>query len=326
MKSRPIQTLIYSKMKKALSLVTALLLLTSCATIFNESHTNITFYSTEAIQIVCKQDTLNTIDNKAILQVERKNEPLQLTVSTDSLSKTIEIEAKHSYRYWSNLIANGGIGMLVDKNTPKRYTYPHRIYINVTDTLISYSNYIQGKSKGELDLTLSLPHLNSFHLKPENEGAKTNTGFWGLNLGLDYYHSQRQFFTIGISWVSDFFVPLPAAVDLSGEYELMSSSYASFSNNHKLGRFSLGYGLAYTKNIWDFKYFDRFDPPPPTREAVKKSSIALGFIFPAYFQLGKHFNLGLIYRPTFYRPEMTDKFQYEHLISLDFAWKIRLRQ
>jgi hypothetical protein len=172
---------------------------------------------------------------------------------------------------------------------------------------------------------ISLPHINSFQLSPENEGTKINTGFWGISLGLDYYHSKQQFINIGFSSVLDFFVPFPAPVDISGEHELMSSSYIGLSNNHKLGRIALGYGLSYARNSWDFRYYDMFDPPPPTRVPVKKSHHSFGLIFPTYLQLGDLFNIGGIYRPTFFRPTMNRKFEYEHLISVDFACKIRLK-
>lgn len=41
-------------------------------------------------------------------------------------------------------------------------------------------------------------------------------------------------------------------------------------------------------------------------------------------QRSEDFNIGIVYRPTFYRPDLINKFKYEHLISIDFAWKIRL--
>ncbi len=308
-------------MKQVLYILIASIFLTSCATIINQSHEVITIYTTQPGKISLKRDTFNTNDNKVYLKVERKKEPIEITASTDSCTKTIEVKPQNSFAYWSNIICNYGIGMLVDRKNPKRYSYPQRIYINSTDTISRYYRYIQDNDKGELHLHISLPHINSFHLNPENEGAKTNTGFWGLTVGLDYYHSKNQFLNVGISGVSDFFVPVPAAVDISGEYELMSSGYTSISNNHKLGRFCVGYGLSYTKNTWDFRYYDRFSPPPATREPIKRSHNAFGFIFPIYFQLGKYFNIGAVYRPTFYRPDLTEKFKYEHLISIDFAWK-----
>ena len=67
----------------------------------------------------------------------------------------------------------------------------------------------------------------SFRLIPENEGTKSNTGFWGLTVGLDYFYSKNQFISSGISGVSDFFVPFPTAVDISGEFEhLISIDFA----------------------------------------------------------------------------------------------------
>lgn len=313
-------------MKQVFYILIASLLLTSCATTMNQSHKVITIYTTEPSKIILNRDTINTIENKATLEVERKKEILKVTALTDSLTKVIEVEPKNSFMYWSNIFCNYGIGMLIDRNNPKRYTYPQRIYLNSSDTSSKYYTYSQANNKGELHLHLSLPHINSFNLTPENEETKSNTGFWGLTIGLDYFHSKNQFLNIGISGMSDFFVPFPAAIDISGEYELMSSKYVSISNNHKLGRFSLGYGLSYSRNIWDFRYYVNFDPPPPTREPVKKSSDAFGLIFPTYFLLGEYFNIGVVYRPTFYRPKMIDKFKYEHLISIDFAWKIRIKK
>jgi hypothetical protein len=293
----------------------------------NQSHENIVIYTTQASKIIYKQDTISTLKNNRVrLTVERQKEALKIVISNDSLSKTVAIPSKNSPEYNLNILCNYGIGMLVDRKNPKRYAFPKRVYINASDTLNQYFKYRQLSNKGALYLHFSLPHINSFHLTPENEGAKVNTGFWGFTVGLDYYHAEKQFLNIGVSGVSDFFVPLPAAVDLSGEYELMRSRYISISNNHSIKRFKLGYGLSYARNTWEFIFYDRFDPPPPTREPVKKSAFAFGLIFPTYFRLGERFNIGLVYRPTFYRPNSTINFRYEHLISVDFAWKVRLAQ
>ena len=302
------------------------LLMTSCATLLNSPYKNITIYTTETSEIIYEQETVSTESNKADLTVERKRDPIQITAVTDSLTKTFEVKSKNSFMYWCNIVSNYGLGMFIDKDSPKRYSYPSRIYINSADTVGRYFRYGQSNNKGEFYLHLSLPHINSFRLTPEDEGAKINTGFWGINVGLDYYHSKGQFINLGVSGVLDFFVPVPAAVDIIGDYELMRSEYISLSNNHRLKRFSLGYGLSYARNTWDFRYYDRFDPPPPTREPVDKSHNAIGLIFPTYFQCGDRFYIGLIYRPTFLRPALTKKFQYEHLISIDFAWKIRLKK
>ena len=185
---------------------------------------------------------------------------------------------------------------------------------------------VPSNKKGELHLHISLPYINSFRMLPEKEGTKINTGFNGLAIGFDYYHSNNQFVSFWGAGVQDFFMPPLGAIDMSGEWELMNSLYISLSNNHRVRRFTFGYGLSYGRNTWDFIYTDRFDPPPPTREPVKKSHNAIGLIFPTYFQLREHFFIGAIYRPTFIRPNMQNKFVYEHLISIDFVWKIRIKK
>lgn len=59
---------------------------------------------------------------------------------------------------------------------------------------------------------LSLPHINHFHLKPPIEQIrKTNTGFWGLKLGVDYFYSSRSYLTLSGSGNMDFFMPVPAS-------------------------------------------------------------------------------------------------------------------
>lgn len=69
-------------------------------------------------------------------------------------------------------------------------------------------------------------------------------------------------------------------------------------------------------------YHDRFTPAPPTREPATKSS----FTVDGYYQVGKRFYIGLIYRPFFLNIYLDVDFKYEHLISLDFKWKIRLKK
>ena len=322
-------------MKQTAYILILTILLSSCATIINKPYKNVKVYTTEPSRIIHRYDTIKTVNNKVNLWAERKNEILSIVAMTDSITKTIEVKPRNSFWYWANIYPSFGIGMLIDKNNPKRYSYPKRIYINSADTISKYYRYSQSYNKGELHLHLSLPHINSFNLKPQNEERKVNTGSWGLSIGLDYFHSNNQFINLGASGVMDFFLPVPAAVDLYGEHELMSSTYVSLSNNHKIQRFSIGYGLSFAKNTWSFRdhggydeYNDEQDEviPPLIKAPITKSHYAFGLIFPTYFQLSEHFNIGVVYRPTFYRPNMTDKFKYEHLISIDFAWKIRLKK
>lgn len=303
-------------------------LLTSCATILNNPYRYITVYTNEPSTIIHKKDTLVTKNNQVSLVSERKKEDLLLIVKSDSLTKNIGVKSRNSLMFWANLPFNYGIGMLVDMNNPERYSYPRRVYITSTDTLNKYSTYKTERKKGEIYLNLSLPHINSFLLSPDKIGRKTNTGFLGVSAGLDWVYSKKQFLNFSASAVMDFIAPFPASLNFEDEHEWMNSIYFAMSNNHKIGRFSLGYGLSYGINSWKiaFNHDDRgeFDPIPISKMDIAKKYNVLGLVFPIYFQTGNYFNIGVIYRPTFYRPFCGNKFVYEHLISIDFAWKIKL--
>ena len=308
------------------------ILVTSCATLFNQPHTSVTVHTTEPSTIIHKYDTVNTVNNRAHFGVERKNEPMLIVAITDSLTKSVEIKAKNSSQFWAN--AYGGyfsvVGFAIDWNNPKRYTYPKRVYINSADTINRYYRYY-GKVdyKGGWNLHLSLPTINYLVMMPENESAMTQTKFWGLTVGVDYYHSKDQFVNLSVSEIVN--ISMFQTMLLLFDEERITSNYVSISNNHRLGRqFTVGYGLSYARNTRHFNPSsyrrDDFDNFAQSREKGKKGHNALGFIFPAYFQTGEYFNIGLIYRPTFYRPELSNKFANEHLISIDLAWKIRLNR
>ena len=265
------------------------------------------------------------------MKVERKNESFSIIATTDSLTKSIKIEPRSSIMYWSNICFNYGIGMLVDMKNPKRYSYPDKIYINSADSREDYSTYGKANNKGELYLHLSLPLVNPFRMTLENGETKAKIGVLGITLGLDYYHSKNQFIHLGISGLSGGFSFKNSKLEPSEDIffsdntlESLASEYISLSNNHKIGRFAIGYGLSCAKNTWTDSRLGWFFVP--IIDSIKKSHYAFGFIFPNYFQLSEYFNIGVVYRPTFYRPNMTDKLVYEHLISLDFALKVRVKK
>lgn len=312
-------------MRSLLIICVPALLLSSCARLFNAPKQTICLRTDGPVTVVSGGDTLKTRNNQVLMHPRRKNEPLHITLVTDSITKTIRIPAQNSFMYWSNIFTSCGIGMLFDRDSPKRYGYPARLYVQTTDTATRYQRYQALHRKGDLLLHLSIPYINNFELQPQDEPYKSNTGFWGLSAGLDWFHSDSRFWSVQASAMTDFFVPLPGAVDISGEYELMSSAGITVTHNHRVKRFSLGYGLAFARNNWDLRYYDRFGAPPPSRTPVKKSHSALGLAFPLYYKWREHFNLGLVYRPTFYQTGPGGGFLYEHVISLELAWKLKLK-
>lgn len=310
-------------MNKCLLLIIPLVILESCATILNRKTQRIDIITNTPATVKLNDEILLNVNNRTKFIALRDVRPIKFSVSNESISKELILDSRNSFPYWLNIYANAGLGMLIDKDSPKRYVFPKRVYVDMTNSSNSFTLYNPVIGKGSLQLHYSLPWINNFLLKPINEhSTKLNTGFWGVMLGLDYYKKTNQYFNLSISGVMDFFIPFPAAVDFSGEYDTMSSLYLSLSYNYRIRRYSVGYGISFSKNTWNHNYSDWLNPPPPVREPVTKSDYSIGFIFPTYIQAGEYFKIGLLYRPSFLTIKPTMEFKYEHLISIDFAWKI----
>jgi len=288
-----------------------------------------------------KAEILDSIYNlPAKFKIQRSKHDLEIKLIGDSVEKEYLVKASPNGAFlYGNLLwmQVSPATYLIDFTNQKRFYYGKSIFLNSSDTLkvirpkISkgYYDYWTKSfptNKGQINFTYSLPWVNSFYLQPSQETAKANTGFWGISAGLEYYYKENKFLSLNGNAVMDFFIPFPAAVDFSGEVENMYSVYTSLTDNYRFRRFTVGYGLNFSKNTWKLVYHDRFDPPPPTREPATKSSNSLGFTIDGYHQIGKRFHIGLIYRPTLLNVYPDIDFKYEHLISLDFKWKFRLKK
>lgn len=294
----------------------------SCATILNPSHKAMTIYTPGPSKIIIKKDTLHTEANEVHFSVQRSKEPLNMRVIADSSDQALSILAKSSFAYYLNILYNYGLGMLVDQNNPKRYTYPRRIFVDSTVDG-GFKTYLTTQ-RGDFNFQISFPYINSFITQPFGENRKDRTGFWGLGAGIDYYHQDRQYLSLNARTVSDFFFPIPAPVTYEGGQEFMSSNYLSLSNHHRINHFDWGYGLSWIENRWGRDVYEEiFDPGIQIIRQRKRHQV-LGLEFSGYYFTGPSFHMGLIYRPSFVRLYTDPIFKYEHLISVDLAWKIRL--
>lgn len=187
-----------------------------------------------------------------------------------------------------------------------------------------YFNRRYPAEKGRLNLVLSVPYANLFYMQPHNERAKTNGGFLGASLGAEYYYKDNKYvkFTTAVS--IDFLAPVPVPISYDGTNEFITAYNFTFTDNYKLNRFTLGYGLNYGIYKWRL---DNTDFIFPSRIDVPRTKInhGIGIATNAYFQISKVFFIGVLYNPTFVKTYPTTKFTYQHVISLDLQWKIKLQ-
>lgn len=308
---------------KYILLVFGLLYCTSCATILNSRMTDVDVITTEPSQVIVEQDTFLTHKNKAQLYFKRQKEPVQITVQSDSIRKELTLSPKNSGAYYLNIPYTYGVGMLIERKSPKRWTYDRRVYVDMSNDHPVYYDFFYWRNKGDLYIQAFLPYINSFYLQPEEESTQVKTGFLGIGIGLEYYYKNNRYLALNVQAQTNFPIFVPAPINYSeGGYETLNTSYWSLSHNHRIGRLSLGYGLSYAKNSYRYEA-STLEPIPPTEYSRRRVSYSPGFVFPMYYQLGRLFHLGVIYRPSFYRANVDPAYRYEHVISVDFAWKFK---
>jgi len=238
------------------------------------------------------------------IKVQKSKEPLHICfISNDSLEKEYVLISKSIKPNYEDPIPT------------ESYSYPNRFKLLSQDTIVTKTGSFVRPKKGSVYLNVSVPFGNFYEFAPDNHHKISKGGFLGISLGIDYYHSPKQFLNLSYNSIIDFLAPIPAPVDyenVDAETFLWSNNF-SLSNNHRLNRFTLGYGFSFATNHYNL----------PNADPAKH--YAIGNVFSTYYQFSKSFHLGVIYRPTYYRPQLLDKFQYEHAISIDLMWKIRLK-
>jgi len=119
----------------------------SCVSIMEPATTNVRIVRNKVSKLVVNQDTLSGEGTENFIQVMRSNAPLSLSVFNDSVSKSVSVEPVNAFAYYMNIPCNYGLGMLIDKHTPKRYVYPRTIYLKLDNQDSSYLTYIPLDSK-----------------------------------------------------------------------------------------------------------------------------------------------------------------------------------
>lgn len=291
-----------------------LILLQSCATVFNSSYTVVKVSSDEEIKIIFDRDTLTVVEKPIKINPLRSRDTLKLAVIGDNINRKLFIIPKKSFDYWMNIPCTYGLGFIVDNKSDKRFTYPAKIHIiKDLDSVIYKKSSIQNRNIG-FDLTISLPLVNSFSYQLQNGTSLNSIGFLGISIGLEYYYKKNLYVALQGSGLINFPFPFPAPIDYDGEHETFSSTQLEISNNHIFNRISIGYGLGYTRNYYVKFYED------DSRMNLNTSSISVNV--PIYYRLGSSFRMGILYRPSIINLDRNSFFAYQHTLSLDLKWTI----
>lgn len=296
------------------------LLSSSCATTLNQPIQKVAIATDENIKAVSIIKSLSVdsslirIDAPRFYYIIRSPKPVAVELQLDSTQRTVFLKARNSFAYWSNLYFNYGLGMLVDRDNTKRYAYPGNNYFILKDTTIKRYAFAPVR-KGTMNLSLSLPFPSFFSLQSET-GNYNSVGALGLQAGVDYFYADNQYLSLNVG----------AAIDAFGEYfgpgyrELGAVLFTNVMNNNVVGRFNLGYGINLSKLQWRRT---TIGDTVNLNQSIKNT--ALGFSLSTHYRFGNYFRLGILYQPDLLRLGNSPTLKYQHYISLNFIWKLSLK-
>ncbi|MES2628657.1 MAG: hypothetical protein V4616_06775 [Bacteroidota bacterium] len=122
-------------MKTLASLLTLVVLCTSCATLFNGRYTRVTITTDRPAALVVNGDSLTQRTSQRKLSIKRDHIPLMITAYDDSTGTTRQVEKKMSTAYWMGY-AFVPYNLLIDGWGKKKFTYPKNIYIDLDSTYV----------------------------------------------------------------------------------------------------------------------------------------------------------------------------------------------
>ncbi len=331
---------------KYLLLFATALCLTSCATITSRKTYSAKFFSDTPNAKAKINDSIYNLP--ARVKLTRSKQDLAVTLMADSIAKNFTLKAGPNPRFaFGNLLFMQvcPAAYVVDLTNQKRFYYGKFIRLSTKDTATvlrampdklfhKYATKKYPTEKGQLFIELAVPYINGFYLQPRNEPADTALGFFGFGAGLSYYYKDNKYVKLGAAVATDFPLPFPVGVDDDGGHETRDIFNFTLTDNFKLNRFTLGYGVNYAINRWkwvnhDYEWPPNHDPnihPDDLRRPSTKISHSLGITLNAYHQINRYLHAGVVYSPTFYNLYPSSQFKYQHLISFELLVKLRVKK
>jgi hypothetical protein len=320
---------------KTLLLLPVLLCFASCATVFNKKEYTVNLTGTKENMKVTVNDS--TYSLPAAVKVKRSKHDLPITVISDSGTKQAVIEPGMSPTFfYANvwLMEFSPLLYAGDLFSQKRFYYGRDLTLDDTTSVYKpsvftpYKEYFGKKyygEKGQWNIIVGMPYGNMFYMQPRNLGTKKGGGFFGFEVGAEYFYKPRKFLKFTTAVAIDFLAPVPAPVDYEGDHETMRSRSFTLSDNYIVARSTLSYGINYSIYSWKRVSPDYGEDPLAPRPS-KKDSHAFGPSLGLHHQFLDFFSFGATYNPTVYSVFPTGQWQYQHTISIELIFRIPLNR
>ena len=308
-----------------------LLIVSSCATLFNKPYKTVSINVDTPCKLVTEKDTF-LINQQERIKFTRKNGGVNFTtIYNDTLKNEYFIPSRVSSTAYWNFAGFGLLGVLVDAFSPKTYSYPHYLNLAPAKKSIEYRTYRPSK-QGDLFFNISLPLLNVIDVNMPLTGYHIQGNMMGLGLGLDYYYAPSTFITISGTTVNDFFTLIGTNPYSDFHYTDIRTNYLSITHNHKIKKVTFGYGVTYNRNQfiesnqYDLIPYDTLSTYNSNDYNVTHSEItqSFGLLFNLKVQAGKYLYASFNYRPSILQPGRINPYVFEQYAGFELCYKFKM--
>lgn len=297
---------------------------TSCATLFNSRYRRIEIQTSEpcSIEVVSapleKRNTnpetrhWQTSDNWVEIQVPRSKSPLLLRVlSADSFARDYRIASKMSSVVWLDVATAplGGFGLygiLIDRASPKFFTYSGSVYVDLVNDRI-YRSAPRPPQRGENRFGWMLPSANVLKVDWSDRETLFGEFNWGFSMFYEYYYRNgtAMFLKGGFSM----------------EQQYAKSVFASAGQRHWMGAVYLSYGLGYAKF---YRPLYALDYPPPNVLNGIVTREGLGPVLGVGVRLGRHLFFNMDYQNVLLHTGPTVGWGWSSCLAFEVGGRVRL--
>lgn len=286
----------------------------SCATLFNSEYRRIEIQSSEPCRIEAANEVWETEDNVANIYVPRSKSPLILRVTpADSFTREYKLPSHMSGTVWLDIAAIplmglGLYGVLLDRASPKYYTYDGSLYIDFINDQFYRTNRMPIQ-QGQHRFGIAMPSLGSIRVGWPDQENHPELG-WSFSMFYEYYHRRG----------TALYLKTGFSISEQVEGQGLRAAHLSIGQRRWAGPLHVGYGLGYlTFYKPEYEYYI---PPNKYNNVILRR--AIGPVVSAGTRLGPHIFLNLEYQSAVFNLHAEQRWKYSSLWGVELGWRVRL--
>ena len=265
----------------------------------------------------------------SIFAKRSSKESVFITIRKDTVERTIGIKPVLSWIYLANAYPFFLPGFIIDAVDHRMYTYPHNVYVDLTDSQQNGYGTHKPFTTSKLELYLKPPFINGYvfgfnYLTPVYSP-------FGLSMGLNYHYTKKNFVSaeLGVAAMNTGIHRYHSYQNDSLYFnsysgypkERKTAFYFTLMNNTFIKRFDIGYGIMAGMHRGDRSY-PRYKMGDTTIYSAQYFS--LGCSFSTHFRINNSLFAGFNYQPQFVAIDNNSKVIYEHLFNFGFGLRFGL--